>query len=174
MRQLSHSYRHWILEEIGKRIMVKRILMVWVVVFLFTPFSSLAQEIDQALLEKTVKTATSNIFPSNDAHVLYEPLTQEIYITFTTPSGYKESTDDPYYRWRRNQWAVLQEFKLSRIPVEKVSVETNDINGERLIRYTHTATHSDKYGDIHENRLWLRTARGKQKRLGEDQWEKIK
>lgn len=152
---------------------MKQMIVYLVVGVLSSPFLSHAQEIDRALLEKTLKAATANVFPSNDANVLYEPLTKEITITFTTPSDYKESTADPYRRWRRNQWSVLQEFRLSRIPVEKVRVETNDLDGKRLIQYTHSATHADKYGDIYENRLWLRTARGKQKRLGSDRWEKI-
>lgn len=150
--------------------------ILWIVFGILTalPLSSDAVEaLGQSLLEKTVHAAKTNIFPSNDASVNYDTSTKQVHISFTTPQDYEGDSGDEYRRWRRNQWAVLQEFMLSKIPVDSVIIETNDVDGKYLIRYKHTARHVDKYGDIHGNRLWLRTARGTQKRIGSDKWEKI-
>lgn len=155
--------------------MNKRIAL-WLAVALLggLPLSSGAAGIDQDLLERTVTAAEANVVPPLDVKVIYEPLTEHVYVSFKTPPDYKGSSDDSYRRWRSNQWSVLQEFMLSRIPVKFISVETNDPDNQRLIRYTHSSRHADKYGDIHENKLWLRTATIAEKKRGSDVWEKMK
>ncbi|MFQ5597875.1 MAG: hypothetical protein ACE5GK_07480 [Nitrospiria bacterium] len=152
-----------------------RRLGIWVLYgyIAMVPVMAYAQALDRSLLEKTLQAAKANVVPSQDVEVVYDVETKHVHISFTTPPDYRVSSDGDYRRWRSNQWSVLQEFMLSRIPVESVTVETNDINNDRLIRYRHRAAHVDKYGDIRENRLWLRTARGTQKRKGSDTWEKI-
>jgi len=154
--------------------MNKRIVF-WLVFAVFSglPFLNQAMGLDSALLEKTVISAKAHVVPANEVKIIYEPLTEHLYISFVTPPDYKGSSADSYRRWRSNQWSVLQEFMLSRIPVKFVSVETNDLENQRLIRYTHTNRHVDKYGDIHENRLWLKTAVATQKRPNSDTWEKL-
>ncbi len=155
--------------------MIKR-KVLWLAIgwiFILPPMSQ-ATGIDRDLLERTVVAARANVFPSKDVKVIYEPMTEHLYISFTTPKDYKRSSGDSVWRWRSNQWSVLQEFMLSRIPVKFVSVETNDLEEERQLRYTHTHLHTDKYGDIRENRLWLKTATITEKRRGSESWEKIK
>ena len=130
--------------------------------------------LDPMNLERTIKSATALIAPSENARVDYNAEIEHVSLSFSTSSDYPEASGDAYRRWRINQWAVLQEFMLSRIPVKTISVETHRLEDGVLVRYTHSKRHSDKYGDIHSNKLWLRTGRVMQKPNGSDVWEKVK
>lgn len=133
-----------------------------------------AATVDPMNLERTIKSATNLIAPSDNATVSYDAETEQVFLSFDTKPDYNEATGDAYRRWRINQWAVLQEFMLSRIPVKFISVETQRTEDGTLVRYTHSKRHSDKYGDINGNKLWLRTGRVMQKVSGSDTWEKVK
>ncbi len=154
---------------------MKRMIALNLVGFLLG-FSGIANAgtVDAMNLERTIKAATALVAPSENASVSYEAETEHVSVSFSTSPNYQEATVDAYRRWRINQWAVLQEFMLSRIPVKSISVETNRIEDGTLVRYTHSKRHSDKYGDIHGNKLWLRTGRVMEKPKGSDTWEKVK
>lgn len=131
-----------------------------------------AAAVDPMNLERTIKAATALVTPTENASVSYNETKEQVSISFTTSPDYQEATADAYRRWRINQWSVLQEFMLSRIPVKFISVETNRTEDGTLVRYTHSKRHADKYGDIHGNKLWLRTGRVMEKSAGSDTWEK--
>ncbi len=139
-------------------------------------FSTIAHAatVDPMNLERTIESATSLISPSTDASVSYDAATEQVAIAFSTRADYPEASGDAFRRWRINQWAVLQEFMLARIPVKFISVETQRTEDGTTVRYTHSKRHSDKYGDINGNKLWLRTGRVMQKLVGSDTWEKVK
>ncbi len=154
---------------------MKRIIFLSLLSFLFglTNITD-AATIDPMNLERTIKRATALVAPSENANVSYDAAKEHVSLSFSTSPDYQEATVDAYRRWRINQWSVLQEFMLSRIPVKTISVETNRIEDGTLVRYTHSKRHSDKYGDIHGNKLWLRTGRVMEKSAGSDTWEKVK
>lgn len=154
---------------------MKRMIVFTLVGFLFG-FSGIAnaKTVDPTHLERTIKAATSLVTPSEDASVSYDVATEQVAISFSTRADYPEASGDAYRRWRINQWAVLQEFMLAKIPVKFISVETHRTEDGTLVRYTHSKRHSDKYGDINGNKLWLRTGRVMQKIVGSDAWEKVK
>ena len=153
---------------------MKQVLMMLVAGFLASiPFSADAADINQALLERTIAGAKSFMSPSDDASASYDPETKHLYISFTTPPDYKTSQADYYERWRHNQWVFLQEFRLSKIPVKSVTIETNLVDSEGSLRYTHKAVHVDKYADLHSDGLWLRTGKAFKKKPGSDKWEAL-
>lgn len=142
---------------------------------LIIPFMQpVSEAVDATLLEKTIMSATSIMSPSNDASISYDTEAKHVYISFTTPLNYRVSSADAFSRWRHNQWVVLQEFKLSKIPVARITIESNLLEGKGSRRYTHTAENSDTYGDLKSNRFWLKTAIVEEKKADADTWEKIK
>ena len=142
--------------------------------FAFAPSITRADAVEAGRLVRTIAAAKANMSPADDARVAYDPEAREIRIAFTTLPSYIESEDDPYARWRHNQWAVLQEFKLAKIPVDWVTVETNLLNGEGMLRYRHTAEHVDKYADLRSDGLWRRTGRRYLKKVGSKAWERVR
>jgi len=154
---------------------MKRMMTLSLIAFLFvfTPITP-ANAVGSTILERTIKSATTLIVPTENASVSYDAEKEHISISFSTGPDYREGAIDLYRRWRINQWAVLQEFKLSKIPVKMISVETNRTEDGTLVRYTHSKRHSDKYGDIHSNKLWLRTGRVMEKSPNSETWQKIK
>jgi len=153
---------------------MRQVLMMLAVGLLVSiPLSSEATEFNQALLERTISGAKTFMSPSDDASVSYDVETEHLFISFTTPGNYSQSEEDYYERWRHNQWVFLQEFRLSRIPVKWVTIDTNLVDGEGFLRYTHKALHVDKYADLYSDSLWLRTGKASKKKPGSDKWEAL-
>jgi len=131
-------------------------------------------QIDETLLKGTIEAAESLVFPPNDVKITYNKNTKEVYIKFKTHSSYKVNYSDFYSRWRDNQWVVLQEFKRAKIPVNKVTVETNYHDKSGQLRVSHLAKHIDKYAKRASDDLWLRTGEMYQKGTRSEKWEKVK
>ena len=128
---------------------------------------------DQVLLQGTIEAAESLVVPAEDVKVSYDAKTKTIHISFTTPPTYPVNYANYYLRWRDNQWVVLQTFKKANIPVDRVTVVTNYVDGSGLMRVTHLATHVDKYAKQPNDDLWLRTGISYQKLKESSNWEKV-
>jgi len=157
---------------------MKQVLMVLALGLVTgNPFLGHAAEVSPSLLERTIAGAKTFMSLSDDVKVSYDSEAEHLHIAFTTPENYTESEEDRFERWRHNQWVFLQEFRLSKIPVKWVSIETNLVNGEGLgeglLRYTHKAVHVDKYADLYSDSLWLRTGKASRKKPDSKQWEAL-
>ena len=136
-------------------------------------FTKPAYCIDSVLLDRSVETVESLIYPRNNVEVVYDERTKEVYVKFTTPASYRVDYTDFYSRWRDNQWVVLQEFKKAEIPVEKVTVETNYPDMSGVLKITNSAKHIDEYAKLSNDDLWLRTATCYQKYKDSNEWKKL-
>jgi len=154
--------------------MVKRLATLFLLTILSLPiFTKPAYCIDKILLDTSIESAESLVFPNNDAEVVYNEEIKEVYIKFTTPASYRVNYVDFYSRWRDNQWVVLQEFKKAKIPVEKVTVETNYPDMSGVLKISNSAEHIDEYAKSSNDDLWLRTATCYQKSKDSNEWKKL-
>lgn len=130
-------------------------------------------QIDEVLLKGTIEAAESLVSPPYYVRISFNKATKEIYVKFKTPSSHKINYGDFWGRWRDNQWAVLQEFKKSKIPVSKITIETNYRDMSAQVKFIHLASHVDKYAKLSTDDLWLKTASVYQKSKKSNIWEKI-
>ncbi|MCD4652761.1 toll/interleukin-1 receptor domain-containing protein [bacterium] len=131
------------------------------------------KKLDEVLLQGTINSSKSLVFPNNNAAISYDQESQEIYVSFTTPRSYKVNSANFYLRWRDNQWVVLQEFNKSSIKVSKITVETNHHDGSGLLKISHAALHVDKFAKLANDDRWLKTATSFQKTSDSNDWKKL-
>lgn len=138
--------------------------------------SSIVEEIDPVLLKGTIEAAKALVFSPNpnEVKLTYDKNTKGVYVKFKTSSIYKVNFSDFYLRWRDNQWVVLQEFKKAKIPVSKITVETNHHDMSGYMKFVHLAEHVDKYAKRPSDELWLRTGTAYQREKETDKWEIVK
>ncbi len=132
-----------------------------------------SKPVDETLLAGTIKAAQDLVYPNQAVKITYNQKARSVHIRFTTLRSYKVNYADFYLRWRDNQWVVLQEFKKAKIPVNRVTVQTNYRDGSAVLRVTHAAAHVDKYAKLPSDDLWLRTGTSYSRKKVSTKWEKV-
>lgn len=127
---------------------------------------------DPDRLGQALFAANAQVVPAVGRRVTYDTGARTIRIVFTTPADFRIDYQDFWWRWRRNQAAVLAVFDQAEIAVEAVAVETNHTDGSGRVRVVSSPDVVRRHA-ARAAQAWLQSSEMFQQRAGTAEWEPV-